>query len=406
MTTLYKRNAKGNPLVWKIQGDGNLIRLWYGVLGGILHNETVNVTKKQVDEVQSRIKAKRKEGYKALEDLYDNSPSDETPRRGNVSMSDKELISYLNTYLPKNNTTEEGFVLPMLAKVLEDNVPFEKKGELFGQWKINGLRCIIGAEKQNDIFNPIRLTYHSRTGEDWTANMSWMDDVILPYLSDTLREMMLEEGVCLDGELYIPNTPVNLINSYVKNAALPEHQKLQYWCYDICIENMPAVIRDSVRKSNINRLCYNFTSKNEHYNNKSQFLLLPTWYDVDNIAYARRLRDKFISLGFEGLILRDPYAEYQFGKRNSSMFKYKKILDGVFKILDIQEDKRGLPVYTLQNDINEECFNATINIPQDKQKLHLQVKNNLIGKRCLVEYRERSGVKQVPFHAKIISIYV
>ena len=88
------------------------------------------------------------------------------------------------------------------------------------------------------------------------------------------------------------------------------------------------------------------------------------------------------------------------------MFKYKKILDGVFKILDIQEDKRGLPVYTLQNDINEECFNATINIPQDKQKLHLQVKNNLIGKRCLVEYRERSGVKQVPFHAKIISIYV
>ena len=30
----------------------------------------------------------------------------------------------------------------------------------------------------------------------------------------------------------------------------------------------------------------------------------------------------------------------------------------------------------------------------------------LVGKKGLVEYRERSGVKEVPFHAKLITIYL
>ena len=60
----------------------------------------------------------------------------------------------------------------MLAKVLEDNKPFDKYGTMLGQWKIDGLRCIIGAEKNNiDLFNPVTLTYHSRIGEDWTNKM-------------------------------------------------------------------------------------------------------------------------------------------------------------------------------------------------------------------------------------------
>ena len=34
------------------------------------------------------------------------------------------------------------------------------------------------------------------------------------------------------------------------------------------------------------------------------------------------------------------------------------------------------------------------------------MKASLIGKKAFVEFRERSGVKQVPFHAKIIKVYV
>ena len=88
------------------------------------------------------------------------------------------------------------------------------------------------------------------------------------------------------------------------------------------------------------------------------------------------------------------------------MLKFKKIQDGLFKILDIREDKRGLPIFVLKNDLNDELFECTINLPQKQQAWYLQIKETVKGKKGLVEFRERSGVKQVPFHAKLIKIYI
>lgn len=397
-TTLYKRNAKGNVIQWQIEQINNNIHIQHGIIGNALISETIKPTLVKANEVQSRINAKRKEGYKALEDLYDNAPR----RIDNES----DLINYLNAYLPKYSTTDEGFVLPMLAKTLEDNKPFDKYGTMLAQWKINGLRCIIGAKANDyDLFNPIELTYHSRTGEDWTKNMKWMDEILLPKISSELLEMMIDDNVYLDGELYLPGHTVNDINSFVKNPALKEHYIIQYWCYDICCENMTAAARVDYLYNNVQVLYGNFIDKNEHLNNKKQFILLPS-YNCINISGAIESRNHYIDLGFEGLILRNPNAEYQFGKRNQAMFKFKKKQDGIFEIVDIKEDKRGLPIYTLKNDINDEYFECTINLSQEGQKAQLIMKDNLISKKGLVEYRERSGVKQVPFHAKLIKVYV
>ena len=206
--------------------------------------------------------------------------------------------------------------------------------------------------------------------------------------------------------MYLPGYSVNDINSFVKNPSLPQHYKLQYWCYDICVDGFSADKRAEMLYGGSNsKLIADIFNIEDHYENEEQFVLLPE-FKVNDITEATSLRDKFIAIGFEGLILRNPKAEYAFGKRNSSMFKYKKKLDGMFEIVDIQEDKRGLPIYTLRNDINSETFECTINLPQDKQRNQLALKHTLIGKKGLVEYRERSGVKQVPFHAKLVKIYV
>ena len=411
MITLYKRNAKGKPLVWNgEERDGRLL-ISYGLFGGTMHVENIVITKKNVNELQSRVNAKRKEGYKELSELKDGATLDLGPFKtmpdGCVTHRTEisTLVHFLNTYLPKYSTTSEGFVLPMLAKVLEDNKPFEKYGTMLGQWKIDGLRCIIGAtDKSGDIFNPITLTYHSRTGEDWTVKMSWMDEILIPKISKELLDMMIEEGACLDGELYLPGYSVNDINSFVKNTQLAQHYKLQYWCYDICCENMSALERNKFRLDNIEVEDKGMTY-NDHLNNKFQFVILPTLI-VDSIDEAAVIRNNFIAFGFEGLILRNPSSEYQFGKRNQAMFKFKKVDDGKFIIVDItSEHKRSdLPLFVCRNDINDELFECSINKPQDVQREILTNKEKYIGKYMQVEFRARSGVNQVPFHARGINI--
>ena len=401
MIRLYKRNAQGKPLIWSGEEKDGTLEVCYGLVGGTLHKESIVITKKNVNELQSRVNAKRKEGYKELHELKDNNGSYKI-----FNGTKDDILPYLNAYLPKYSTTSEGFVLPMLAKVLEDNKPFDKYGTMLGQWKIDGLRCIIGAtDKSDDLFNPITLTYHSRTGEDWTTKMCWMDEILLPKISKELLDMMIEEGACLDGELYLPGYSVNDINSFVKNTQLAQHYKLQYWCYDICCENMSAVERNNFRLNNINSPEIHFTDKDSHLDNDDQLVLLPT-IPLAGIGDATVARDLFISLGFEGLILRNPSAEYQFGKRNQAMFKFKKVDDGKFIIVDItSEHKRSdLPLFVCRNDINEELFECSINAPQDKQREILINKDKYVGKYMRVEFRARSGVSQVPFHARGIYI--
>lgn len=395
---LYKRNAKGEPLVWSISTtpDGDIV-VDYGAVAGNIHSEVVNKKLVKANEIESRIKAKRKEGYKELSELKDNGPN-------HIDGDKFALLNYLNTYLPKNNTTSEGFVLPMLAKVLKDNKPFTKRSYL-GQYKINGVRCNIGAERQNDMFKPIRLRYWSREGTEWTDKLSYLDDIILPAIKEDLLDAMLDEGACLDGELYLPGYKVNDINSFVKNVKLPQHYQLQFWCYDISIENMSYEKRLEFRKDNISRLCYTFDTYEQHLNNKSQLVLLPDFV-VNNLDDAVRRRDNFISLGFEGLIVRDTAAEYQFGGRNLAMLKYKRVDDAKFKIIDVIPEgvRTHLCKFVLQNDINDAKFECTGNFDHSRQEYILLNKDKYVGKYATVAFRERSGVHNLPFHAKVVSI--
>lgn len=395
MKQLYKRNAQGKPITWgyDILTNGD-VELVYGLLGGQLHHEIINKHNLTKNGVNSLIKAKQKQGYKYLSEIRDNAPE---------QLVQSDLISYLNTYLPKYNTTDNGYILPMLAKTLEDDTPF-RKGYYNGQYKINGLRCIVGAEKvDNDLFTPYRFTYTSREGTRW--NLSWFDEVLKGNINKTLLDMMIEEGACLDGELYIPNQTVNNINSFVKNNTLKEHYRLQYWVYDICVENISASYRYNMLANGLLVPIKNIQTKQDHITNTDKLVLLPT-AGVDTYNDAINLRNKYIDLGFEGLIIRNKANEYQFGKRNSSMYKFKKVYDGLFTIVDIiPEGKRiNLPKFILQNDINDECFESTINLPQSEQEIYLNNKETFINKRAFVEYRERSGVNEVPFHAKIIKV--
>ena len=397
MVTLYKRNAQGKPLFWSIDKRLSDIKIQYGLVGKEGRVEYITTHRKVDDEIASLIKAKRKEGYKELQDLYDNAPKLINPNN---------LYDYLDNYLPKFNTHANGAFIPMLCKTLEDNKPFEK-GTYFGQWKINGERCIITATLEQGLFELVKLHYRSREGVDWTDKLSYLDEYLLDCIPQDILDMMIDEGVGLDGELYLPGYGINEINSFIKNTELPQHYKLQFWLYDICIENMSAIKRQEILFDNFRVFQSYINSKEDHLNNKQRLVLLDN-IDVDDINKAINIRDSFISLGFEGLVIREKSAEYQFGgRRNNSMLKFKKKEDGLFTIVDIVPEgtkRSNLGKFVLKNDINDELFECSYNATHEKQEEILINKNNYIGKNALVEYRERSGIKQCPFHARVISI--
>lgn len=395
---LYRKNNAEQPYRWsaELNADKTYITVHYGIVGKATYTDSYKVTQKDADkELISRYNEKRKQGYIAIEDVKDNAqlpPVEDEQAR----------YAYLAAYLPSyRNNENNGNILPMLAKTYTGNI-WKKTSCMLGQWKINGLRCFITAYKGDTIFSPVRLKFQSREGIVWNT-LTTLEDYLFNSLPANIIQSMLDYGWALDGEIYLPGYSVNEINHFVKDPNDVHNKLLQFWCYDIAIPEMVQHKRDRIR---LDIKPYTiFDDKDKHLNNKEKFIILPT-YNICNDTAAYAWRDKFIDLGFEGLILRNPDVDYQYGRRRVGyMEKFKDKTDGKFEIVDIQpERKRNLPIITCRNDINDSTFETRFSMPHDKQEYILNHKEDYIGKFVFISYGERSGVEKVPFHIKEVSL--
>lgn len=389
---LYRRNNFGQPCVWCAEVLGmRSYMVYHGILGKTITKQLIDTHRDSSDEVKSKIRDKRKTGYKYLNEIKDD----------NVLPPVEELINYLNAYLPTIRTTADGTFLPMLAKSYDNNV-FNKVSTYIGQWKINGLRCFISAASNSgNIFKPIKLIFQSREGIYWNT-LYRLEDYLLEVIPYKFLNRMIDEHIILDGEIYLPGYSVNQIDHFVKNLYSPENALLQFWCYDLAIEDTIQLERNKIRTNEFSNFILTIDNRSDHLCNKNRLVILPT-YGVQSASQACDRRDSFIEMGFEGLILRNPGAEYQFGKRNSTMIKYKRHTDGKFKILDIYPEgikRPNIPLFKCKNDINNEVFECHVGGPMDTQRAILLNKDKYIGKYMFVEFGERSGVAQLPFHVK------
>lgn len=393
---LYRKNNYGEPCYWFIEQSNapEYYRIYYGILG---KNQITQLIKcKNNTEYNRKIEDKRKIGYKFLNEVRDNQT---LPVEG-------ELINYLCAYLPEYRDTSDRIILPMLAKTYDNaNNKIFKKGYYLGQWKINGLRCFIRVEKDNNIFKPYKLIFQSREGVIWNS-LSYLEDKLISYIGEEKLDEIYADHIILDGEVYIPGRTVNEINSAVKNPTNPLNTLVQYWCYDLAIEDIIQEGRNTIKNKLLGGFEKDFKTKEEHLTNKDYLVVLPnrTIYNDESAEYYR---DKYIDLGFEGLIMRNVEAEYQFGKRvANTMIKYKRADDGVFTIIDIySEDKRtDIPLIKCKNDINDSTFECHISDSLEIQREILRNRDNYIGKQLKIEFGERSGVELLPFHLKTVKL--
>lgn len=399
MNKLYRRNNNGVPTVWWAELDSgtNSIAVFYGLVRGNIRKEVYTVTQKDGNkELESRYNEKIKQGYQYLNEICDMQ--DRPPVEDENSL---ELFNFLNTYLPKDlSNGNSNLLLPMLAKTYNGNV-WKKVSCMYGQYKINGLRCIITAYTQNDMFKPIRLRFQSREGIIWNT-LENLSDYLLSIIPANIIRDMIDGYVALDGEIYLPGYTINQINHFVKDANCVENKLLQFWCYDIMMEGNQAhrnMYRYHIKKPT------SFNSIKEHYNNKERLIILHNKY-ITNDNEAIDARNHFINLGFEGLILRNAETDYQYGRRRANyMEKFKGAAEGDFIILDIyKEKKRDLPILLCKNDINNEKFETRLSVSHIVQQEVLFDSQSYIGRTVHIEYGERSGVSRVPFHIKTVVI--
>ena len=390
--TLYRRNNHGKPCYCYAECiSQNVYDIHHGIVGGANIITTVCTKRASIDEVRSKYNEKLKQGYKFLDEIKDDTIC--------PPVEESMLAQYLETYLPYDRTTSDGTLLPMLAKVYNDNV-FNKISNRLGQFKINGLRCLISAKRnEGDIFTPYKLLFQSREGTYWKS-LYHLENYLLEILPDWLLDKMIDEDYVLDGEIYLPGYSVNEINHFVKDPKCIENAMLQYWCYDIAIQDYTQFKR--IEELYTIKSPKHIRCKEDHLNNIDRFVVLPI-VEISSTEKARQMRDKFIDIGFEGLILRDPNAEYQFGKRNNTMIKYKRTTDGVFEVIDIYSEgtkRSDIPLLLCRNDINDNTFEVHVNGTFDYQNEILIHRDKYIGRKLFITFGERSGVDKVPFHVK------
>ena len=390
----YRRNNNGKPQFWCCNIEGNTVNVFHGILGGKIRTEKYVVTKKSVDaEMKSRINDKVKAGYITLSEVVDES--NQPPVE---DINSPILAAYLERYLPYDlSNGRDKTILAMLAKTYTGKI-WEKEPIMLAQPKINGLRCLITASRNNDMFKPYVLKFQSREGVVWNT-LENLEDYLLSVLPASFIDNMIDEDWAMDGEVYLPGYSVNDINHFVKDATAFENKLLQYWCYDLAIENMIQENRDIIRYKidhPTQRSC-----SNEHINNKERLIILDS-IPIGNDTQATKMRDIYLGCGYEGLILRNPNVEYQFGRRRVGyMEKFKTATEGDFMVVDIyKEEKRNLPILLCQNDVNDAKFETRLSETFEYQEAVLNHKNSFIGDYVHIFYGERSGINKVPFHIK------
>lgn len=298
---------------------------------------------------------------------------------------DKNIEDYnednLSTIAGEFKTTQEGLLKPMKAKQYQDvknKAVFDK--EYYGSRKINGVRCEI-YYKNNEIHT------HSRGSISYDLVM---DHIITHPLLKKLFKA--NPKLILDGEIYKHGWTLNKISGICRSQKTAyDGEPLEFYFYDIVEVSMTFKER-LVKMNKIKKLLnlsFDPTRVWKEDELKIQFLPQEEISGFDNMS---KLHDKYVSEGFEGLVVRLATAKYGPDKRTNDMIKIKKYFDAEYKVVGISEGLRPEDFCFVMETKTGQRFNAKpIGDRQQKQEYRDNFKTKILGKMATLKYFEMSG---------------
>jgi len=389
-TLLIAKTLKDNISLWRAECIDNRVTFYYGTL---TPNNTP-VMQPVPESFESDAAAIKHYHKKVREKL----------NKGYIEVPNEIGVSY-NTLFPRLPYAKfdiNGLAKPMKGVSFRPNT---MRYDVYGQPKINGCRCIARRSgTQTDLFD-------SNDAFILTSNEGIIYNV--PHITDALNKLAESYPELLDlvfdGELYCYGEKAPTITGAAKNVSNPINAKLVLLIFDLAMPNMVQFDRTERLVQLEMDGIFPVLSAVQHFSTDYSKEGIPIWLletvKVTSDAQALTLKDHYINLEFEGLILRDMKAEYGFGQRVSTMRKWKNEYYGKFTILDLypRNEQDKLPLFLLRNDINDETFesNPTGSHNELRHLLKPDHKIKLVGKQVLIKYRERT-VNGIPAHQNVL----
>lgn len=264
---------------------------------------------------------------------------------------------------------------PQLAKSSNDCAVSVFNKPMYCSRKIDGVRSLL---KDSDS----GLTSVSRGGKDY--------DPALQHLLENPRLIEFFEqnpDIILDGEIYYHGWPLQKISGTARLKTWEERcGKLEYWIFDIA----------DIDKTFEERLEI-LEEVKEFFKDEKQIVVLEH-IKVEGWSSYKKLHDKFVSEGFEGLVARKPDKKYSAGKRNSDWIKLKEYQDDEFEIIGISEGLRPEDMCFVLLAPNSKKFEAKPIGPRELKYEYLDNWPILVGKKATVKFFDYStdGIPMQP----------
>ena len=265
-------------------------------------------------EAKHLVKEKLDKGYKEI-----NTNPDEC--------SESELLGILSEVV----TGQNGVPKPMLAKQADkvtNTKIFDK--EWLASRKIDGLRCLIYMGTDN------KLHTSSRGAMNYDASMT--EILIHPDLIKLFKE---NPGLIMDGECYHHGYTLQQLNSIARTQKVAKDLRiLQFYWYDIVDPNSTFDERWSYMQDIKDQMNLGFDPEREFKTGELRIQFVPQEKVIgwDNMM---KLHNKYVSEGWEGLVVRDPDTLYRPNGRTNDMIKIKIYKDDCFTVVDKEAGLRG-----------------------------------------------------------------
>lgn len=377
--THYQLNQDDNYEITRYSGQYRGKQIW----GPVIIVERGKVTRNKLEQTVLQwnhlIKEKLDKGYKKVDkdpELY----------------SEEELKEIVGDY----STNQEGLLKPMLAKSetqITNRKIFDK--EWWASRKINGVRTLV-------YYKDGELHTASRGG---ATNYDFVLSHILEH-PKLLEYFERHPDLILDSEAYKFGWTLNKISGICRTQKTAyDGDPLELYVYDIVDVNKTFEERLKIIQDFQDNLNLSFNPEREWEEDELKVQIVPH-INISKWNNIKQLHDKWVSEGWEGLVIRDPKAKYKPGGRTQIMVKVKEYMDSEYEIIGLSEGLREEDMCFRMITEDGQEFNCKPVGDREQKQWYREHISELVGKMATVKYFEMSGKEgsSVPQQPIMVSI--